>query len=80
MSNESQYVFRELSIEDLPSWLATRAVCFPEDTPLLLVTAPDGASPASETFGKHFSGHWTRSCGLVVTRRRTLGERDHTLS
>jgi len=33
MSEETQYVFRELREEDLSSWLETRALCFPEDEP-----------------------------------------------
>ena len=31
MTEEARYVFRELRLEDLPSWLETRALCFPED-------------------------------------------------
>ena len=31
MTEEARYVFRELRAEDLPSWLETRRLCFPED-------------------------------------------------
>jgi len=34
MSEETRYTFRELRMEDLPSWLRTRARCFPEDEAL----------------------------------------------